>query len=490
MLDKHFMEPKRRSEPENPEVQAKAEAARLWHQYATEHARQNEGKPWRYLLVLPDGVRAEMSLQGFAIVEQNFSREEPSYVSSPAATPATLSSLRRHLRLEIDQASWPPNPNACSPRFPPEFAPAATRTAVDFMDAMRWVGYFSVPRTMPNWADATRWAQIKYLSALDFGENDLRLHAAVEDVDLHPKGILSDDWGVGLSVSWLQQVFGYRYIAHGRRFLRYLERRRRGRFGQPTARTGRGKCPDFGAFLPGGRYHLIECKGTTKSPSFLTGQLAAAVEQKGNFDWTAGPSRIDQRLAVGVYVAGARSTQTSLLSVRDPDFEGVPKVAEDLNEDRLSLPLRWDMLLGGLMSCGFHQLASRLMDEELDREAVNALRTFALADGVAAQRPSESDRWFTNGLHSTLPAPVKQGGQVYTNAISRASVRRELVEALYKAVDKKGGERIEQIVDSMTKDYPLHLEHRPISLKEDHLIGRSPGELRFGDQFRFEFFLM
>ena len=63
---KFLCEPKRASELNDPDVIAKAEAASLWCQQASEHARESSGKSWIYLLIPHDQIAAQMTLAGLA----------------------------------------------------------------------------------------------------------------------------------------------------------------------------------------------------------------------------------------------------------------------------------------------------------------------------------------------------------------------------------------------------------------------------------------
>lgn len=66
-LDRMFLiEVKRRSDLEDPVVKKKTEAAIIWCSYATEHAKQNQGKPWSYILIPHDTVDITMTLEGLA----------------------------------------------------------------------------------------------------------------------------------------------------------------------------------------------------------------------------------------------------------------------------------------------------------------------------------------------------------------------------------------------------------------------------------------
>ncbi len=65
--EKLLLEPKARSEIEDPDVQAKARAATLWCQHASQHAAGHAGgKPWRYALVPHDAILAGGTATGLA----------------------------------------------------------------------------------------------------------------------------------------------------------------------------------------------------------------------------------------------------------------------------------------------------------------------------------------------------------------------------------------------------------------------------------------
>jgi type III restriction enzyme len=47
-------------------VIAKAEAASVWCQHASHHARESSGKSWTYLLIPHDQIAEQMTLAGLA----------------------------------------------------------------------------------------------------------------------------------------------------------------------------------------------------------------------------------------------------------------------------------------------------------------------------------------------------------------------------------------------------------------------------------------
>jgi len=63
---KFLCEPKRASEVSDDVVQSKADAATVWCENATVHAKTYGGKPWTYLLIPHDQIAEQMSLSGLA----------------------------------------------------------------------------------------------------------------------------------------------------------------------------------------------------------------------------------------------------------------------------------------------------------------------------------------------------------------------------------------------------------------------------------------
>ncbi|HXC53140.1 MAG TPA: DEAD/DEAH box helicase family protein [Candidatus Limnocylindrales bacterium] len=64
--EKLLCEPKRADQTKDPVVLAKAKAAATWCEHATAHENENEGKPWRYVLVPHDAIADNMTVAGLA----------------------------------------------------------------------------------------------------------------------------------------------------------------------------------------------------------------------------------------------------------------------------------------------------------------------------------------------------------------------------------------------------------------------------------------
>ncbi len=63
---KYLCEPKAANDMRDNDVQAKARAAYEWCRYATVHEQEHGGKPWQYLLIPHDAIKATSNLQGLA----------------------------------------------------------------------------------------------------------------------------------------------------------------------------------------------------------------------------------------------------------------------------------------------------------------------------------------------------------------------------------------------------------------------------------------
>ncbi len=63
---KYLAEPKRSDLMNDPDVLAKADAAVRWCKHASDHEKQNSGKPWHYLLIPDNGINSTMTLAGLA----------------------------------------------------------------------------------------------------------------------------------------------------------------------------------------------------------------------------------------------------------------------------------------------------------------------------------------------------------------------------------------------------------------------------------------
>ncbi|MGH0037122.1 MAG: DEAD/DEAH box helicase [Myxococcota bacterium] len=64
--EKLLCEPKRADQMQDAVVLAKARAAATWCKHASGHEKENDGKPWRYLLIPHDAIADNMTIDGLA----------------------------------------------------------------------------------------------------------------------------------------------------------------------------------------------------------------------------------------------------------------------------------------------------------------------------------------------------------------------------------------------------------------------------------------
>jgi type III restriction enzyme len=60
----YMLEPKMRKDMEDQEVMQKKESAVSWCKHASDHASNNGGKPWKYLLIAHDLIAENATLKG------------------------------------------------------------------------------------------------------------------------------------------------------------------------------------------------------------------------------------------------------------------------------------------------------------------------------------------------------------------------------------------------------------------------------------------
>jgi hypothetical protein len=235
--------------------------------------------------------------------------------------------MRKTLNLEIDRASWLGAPALVRKTCP--FPAGQTQTSIDFLGALLWAGTSAVSIRMPQWWLASQWAILRYIGAADHSTGRLRLHEAANDLETHSKKVLSDDWGVGISLQWLTSRLSYRAVSHAAFVMDDLRSIGVANF-QRRKKRGPAKSPDFFAVDAQNKIHIIECKGnqagTTESGrQFVDGRL-----QKRNIRFST-ESLVGQRLVSGVAIAGSTSRWRSTLLVADP-----PPHEDKTRNDQLS----------------------------------------------------------------------------------------------------------------------------------------------------------
>lgn len=185
------------------------------------------------------------------------------------------------------------------------------------------IGYLTTPTASTGVSLSEFWAWVRYLAAVT-NEADLRLTNSFADLDAHQKTILSDDFGMGVPMLWLEDKLAFSRIVDGRYFMQRIaasvsatQRR--------TAKRGPNKTPDFVARDTSGIWHVVECKGTQSGTDYSQKQLGeigpppkGGIAQKRSIIFPA--AHTGQRLVCGLSI-GVENGARSRLTIIDPEPE-------------------------------------------------------------------------------------------------------------------------------------------------------------------------
>jgi hypothetical protein len=272
--------------------------------------------------------------------------------------------LRKNIEILVDQQSWQTVRPQFRKVFP--FNQLNQSDVVNFGRAMLWVGMMSVSPRMPQWWASSLWAVYRYFAAVDENVPELRLHESIEDIDTNPKKVLSDDWGTGVAVEWLDSQFQYQYVGHGRNTMLELERQGMTSYvGQK--KRGPQKCPDFFCVDPAGRYHLIECKGNQSGPPATADQFKQGKLQKANIYFT-NEQLVSQRMVTGLAIANPKSKWKTQLAVIDPPPDDSDELKSHLivkveEPEKVLTALKQVVSLDGLLLAGYFERAREILPE-------------------------------------------------------------------------------------------------------------------------------
>jgi hypothetical protein len=229
--------------------------------------------------------------------------------------------MNRSLTIHIKKNTWPGANQR--PVFPASFHSGLATHDINIPSMLLMIGYLTTPTASTGVSLSEFWAWVRYLAAVT-NETNLRLTSSFADLDAHQKTILSDDFGMGVPMLWLQQRLDFGRIVDGRYFMRRVaaslnatQRR--------TAKRGPNKTPDFVARDTSGLWHVVECKGTQSGTEYSKKQLGEAgpppnggIAQKRSIVFP--PSHTGQRLVCGLSI-GVENGANSRLTIIDPESE-------------------------------------------------------------------------------------------------------------------------------------------------------------------------
>ena len=125
----------------------------------------------------------------------------------------------RTLEVDIDSSTWPTPPSL--PAFPASFHTGATTETMSVLGMLLMIGYLTAPTSLTGFSLSEFWAQLRYLGAFST-DADMRLTSAYAGLDAHQKTILSDDFGMGVPMLWLEDRLSLEEIVDGRYFLQFV----------------------------------------------------------------------------------------------------------------------------------------------------------------------------------------------------------------------------------------------------------------------------
>jgi hypothetical protein len=197
---------------------------------------------------------------------------------------------------------------------------------MNVLDTLLMIGYLTTPPAVVGVSLSEYWAWVRYLHAIS-QNGKLELSKEFASLDAHQKTILSDDFGMGFSMQWLQTKLDLHPACDGRYFIDFVAAAV-GASSKRVSKRGPSKSPDFVALDTAGRWHIIECKGTQSGEGYRKTQFGhpglgrgvaatGAIAQKHTISFP--PNVAGQRLACGLSIALEDSGEASSLLIVDPD---------------------------------------------------------------------------------------------------------------------------------------------------------------------------
>lgn len=203
-------------------------------------------------------------------------------------------------------------------------APPWTIRAIDLL---RKLGRITTPSTVNMAQLSASWATRRYFWAIAEGTTRFRLSDDARRIDFHQKGLLSDEFGIGMAALLLEQRFSAPFTVDVSVALGEPE------LYQNVQQLGKAE-PDYliwGA-APNSPYYVIECKGTGTTFSTSQDQLRRGLEQVPSLVFGGGPREI-----VTFVVATCMLKRETKVYVVDPPPDDFPeRLKDDLPERKIS----------------------------------------------------------------------------------------------------------------------------------------------------------
>lgn len=349
--------------------------------------------------------------------------------------------VNRKLSIFIDKSTWPGA--HIHPLFPRKFHKGLSEYDLNIPEMLLTIGYLTTPAAVTGVSLSEFWAWVRYLAAITPNDVQMKLTKSFASLDPHQKTILSDDFGMGVSMAWLWDTLDFDLVVDGIYFMRQ-HARTLGVTQRRLAKRGPNKTPDFVARDSKGRWHVIECKGTQSGVNYSTQQLAGGVAQKHSLVFP--PNYTGQRLVCGLTI-GLEDMGGSRLHVIDPPPD---EPVEILSSE---IPQANDAATRGVMSkllrmSGFENAAEAVALPEgvwadvlrtptraaadRQRQALNERDTRIRSELTEdlSQRQVFEDGFIGRETKLALPRALRIDGVLVTHVIIQQGVNRDAVDEL------------------------------------------------------------
>lgn len=323
---------------------------------------------------------------------------------------------------------------------------------LNFPEVLLQIGYLTTPASSSGVSLSEFWAWVRYLAAVT-DETDLCLTSAFANLDAHQKTILSDDFGMGVPMTWLGDKLNLVRVCDGRYFLERFAARA-GATARRQARRGPNKTPDFVSRDARGIWHVVECKGTQSGSMYQARQIGGSgpprtggIAQKHSIVFP--PNHSGQRLVCALSIAVEDVPSTTRLKIVDPEPEE-PIVVEPDEVVYANDAAERGMLAKALRQAGFEATANvtaspmgrfpwsyRQEKRDLEQER---LRTVEEREAEAREELSRDDgrtKWISNGAEFQgreteirLPRVLKIDGANVERVLLRQGVNVGVVSEL------------------------------------------------------------
>lgn len=384
--------------------------------------------------------------------------------------------MHRTLNVRLKPKTWPKN-------TPPQSLQNLQGAQnIDIFAFMLMIGYCTVPSHAARHSINALWAWMRYFGALS-PDSEFRLSDDFSELDPHQKTILSDDFGMGMSMHLMSRALGLQIFCDGKYFIDRLSHRVRCNITASKAKSGPRKSPDFVGVDGAGKWHVIECKGTQSGPGYGNRQLTGGVLQKNAIQFAS--SIRGESLVTGFEIARTDLATSSRFVIRDPEPEVPPleiegdeidQTLETMARGKIArcLTLAGAPNLSRFVAAPFGDNPENRADTILyagDRERSERFRAAGIED---LKRLDIKDGYFGREATFELPFRIETPKGTFGRARVKTEVASEVVE--YWEMQAEGDGLPDDVLDKAQEN----LAKGKIESESDD----SGGQLRDGKLYR------